>query len=433
MAKIIRFGIVIILLISLSINSILYYQLKETNAKLTDTNRLVSAQVERNIRQAMLFIRDLKENQSLASLQNLQGSVQELAVSFRHWVDLNQSKRKPNEEFTKGLTGIEALRNTIVNHLNNQFTVNDNTLNEYDIEMLDKAYENLDRLSLIYNRVKEQLPDSEDKEGFVGLVQLANSMEEMSRLYRHSVTPNKHPNYISKEKAIDVLKKAYPHLNPSDAEVSNPQYRDGLHYYQFSFKADKDVEQILWVDAIYGVIRNYENRQSGGRKNISLEEAIQVARDFLKGYYKDDYFEEIFSLELEDEKKTIYSFRFTPIKQNVKLVSDAYTINVDSRSGEVIKYSNDHNGTFISTVGNVVDIDEIIENYSSIYGDLYYDGLSVIKTFETRYYPRLTHGFRVDQNQQQIMVYFDALTGKKIYQLYYIYTPIDQEEETIEG
>ncbi|KAB3532098.1 PepSY domain-containing protein [Alkaliphilus serpentinus] len=428
MTKIIRFIIIIILLLSLSLNAIYYFQLKEARDKLTDTNQLVSAQVERNIRQTMLHIRDLKESKSLISLQSLQGSVQELVVSFSHWVALNQSIENPNEELAKGLSGIEALRNTMINYLNTQFIVNENTLNEFDIEMLDKAHENFDRFSLVFTKLKEQ-PGDKGKESIMNLVQWAGNVEEMSRLYRHSVIPNKHPHYISEEKATASLLKAYPDFEVEDADISPPNYRDGLHYYQFTIEDNKEIKHIVWVDALNGAIRNFEDRSTGGKKSLSQENALELAREYLKGFYKYDVLEEIFNLKIEDEKKTIYSFRFTPIDKDIKMVSDAYTINIDSRSGEVIKYSNDYSRTITPSFDDVVNVEDIIATYTKEYGSLQYDGLSVIRTFETRYKPRLTHSFKVDQNQQQIIVYFDALTGKQIYQLYYIYKPVNQNEE----
>ncbi|SCY73225.1 PepSY domain-containing protein [Alkaliphilus peptidifermentans] len=423
-----RYFIYLVLILSLLGNSYYYFQLQDAKAKLYDTNQMVSQQIESNIRQSMMYARELKETQSPLSMQNLQSTLQELTVSFGHWVNINQSERKPNERLQRGLTGIEVLRNTVVNHLNRQYTSNNNRLTEQDIELLDKVHENLDRLLVVHSKIKDRGNDlKSDKESDGGLGQVAGNIEEMARLYRHSVTPNKHPKYITFDVAVDKAKEVFPYLQRLEIESSeNVKLRDGVHYYNLTFY-NKDISYTVWVDAINGQIRNYELKSElSSNRSFSQRQANILARDFLSNFYSGDVKEEMFKMQLEGKNNNvIYSFRFTPIKKNITMFSDAFTINIDSGIGDVIKYSNDFISSQIPVTESILEVEEIQEKHQEDIGNMEYDGLAVIRSFETRYLPRLTHRFKTTKNDQQIIILFDAETGQQLLEMYYIYVAVD--------
>ena len=147
-------------------------------------------------------------------LTNLQRSVHQLATMFNNWMDINNMANDPNEPMKRGLSGLESLRNTLVHHLNNNYSSHSEELTEYDQELLAKIYESLDRLLSIYHNIEGRLGEikkADKSDG--GLSQWANHMEEISRLYRHSRTPNQHPRYLEADTVLARVKEKFPELN----------------------------------------------------------------------------------------------------------------------------------------------------------------------------------------------------------------------------
>jgi uncharacterized membrane protein YkoI len=298
----------------------------------------------------------------------------------------------------------------------------------YDIEMLESMKEQLKRLSLAYHNIEDHLAESKNSgpnDG--GLIQIANNIEEISRLYRHSQLPNKHPKYISYEEAVTLAESTIPFLKDVLLKQENQQVviRDGIHYYQLSYYDDDDEAYLIGIDAINGNVRNYEAKQNiSQEKNLSTKDALNIAKNFLNRLYKGEMKEEVFYMESSDKKDAVYSFRFTPIRDEVQITSDAYVINIAANSGKILKCTNDFTDTKLGDYKQAITEEEVQETYRESFGDMEYNGLAIIRSFYTRYQPKLTYSYRTIQNQQQVMMFIDVTTGMPVYEMYYIYQPI---------
>lgn len=417
--------LVVLLIISIGLNLINYKNLLESQEKIRRVNTIIASNVESNIRQSIMYSQELMETNSSGSLQDLEQSIGNLTLAFTQWVDLNQSTKNPNDRMQRGLASIEMMRNTINHHLVNQYRTNGGQLTEYDIEMLDNVNQHLKRLLLVYHNIEDRLLELKNpiaSDG--GLGQIANSIEETSRLYRHSKLPNKHPNYIEYSEAEANAYKKLPFVKEYKIKEEKQQVfiRDGIHYYEFNFFDGQEEIYTVWIDATDGIIRNYELKKiDTNGKNISQNEAITIAREFIQRFYQGSMKEEMFYIEATEKSGPIYSFRFTPLIGDVKIVSDAYVVNVATDSGKILKYTNDFTDTKLLEQEIATTVEEIIERHKEEYGTMEYNGLSVVRSFYTRYQPKLAYSFRIQQNQQQTMVFIDVNTGMPIYQMYYVY------------
>lgn len=428
MKKYLCFFLSIFLVLSVLINFSLKTKLGVANGKISEINRNISLVVERNIRQSIIHIRELLDSQSKESFSNLQRSVEDLTVSFSQWLDLNQTSTIPNTTMKTGLDGIEVTRNTIIHHLNTQYMTNNNQLMEEDIEMLEKIEEILNRLLLSYHNIEGRITDLKNPfnpDG--GLIQIANNLEETGRLYRHSSTPNKHPKYIAYEKAVLMAEEILPELKNYDKneKKDNVLIREGVHYYQINYSDENELVYVVYIDALDGAVRNVEYKLSSdeNRKTSNIE-SIEIARSYLRRFYEGQVYEEVLFVNNDSENLAVYAFRFTPIKDGVKIISDAYLINVCANLGKVKRFSNDFSNTEIISLDQKFSKEEVISQYTSEQGDMKYEGLSIVKSFKTRFRPTLTYGFSILQKDQQLILYYDVETGKLVYQMYHIYEPV---------
>ncbi|SNS83902.1 hypothetical protein SAMN05446037_102348 [Anaerovirgula multivorans] len=420
--------LVVLLMISIGFNLINYKSLLESQEKIERVNNIIASNVESNIRQSIMYSQELIDTSSPESLHNLERSIGNLTLAFNHWVDLNQSTRNPNERMQRALSSVEMMRNTIGHHLVNQYKTNSNQLMVYDIEMLENVNQQLKRLLLIYHNIEDRLLELKNpvtSDG--GLGQIATSIEESSRLYRHSKLPNKHPEYIEYSEAEASAYEKFSFLKDFNIKEEKQQVviKDGVHYYEFNFFDDQEEAYTVWMDATDGKVKNYEfKRNSTNGKSISQSDAIVIARDFVQRFYSGNMEEEMFYIEQTEQSGPIYSVRFTPIIEDVKIVSDAHIVNVETSSGEILKYTNDFTNTELLKQESNITIEEGIERHKEEYGNMDYNGLAIVRSFYTRYQPKLTYSFRTVQNQQQTMVFIDVDTGMPVYQLYYVYHPI---------
>lgn len=416
-----------LLVVSIGVNMILYKNLREINRKMKDVNKIIASNVESNIRQSIMYIQELLEEDSLEALQNLGSSADTLTMTFNHWVDLNQTDKKPNERMQKALVSIEMLRNTLSHHLVNQYKVNDHHLMTYDIEMLETFNEQLKRLLLVYHNIEDrllELNDPANSDG--GLMQIASNIEEISRLYRHSRIPNQHLQYIDYQEALLKAEEKIPDLKKFQIKEEKHKVciREGVHYYEVNYFDGEEEAYLLWIDATDGSIRNFESKRNMGGKAISQREAITIAENFVKKFYQGEMKEEMFYMKETEENDALYSFKFIPINQDIQMISDAYTINVSTNSGEVIKYTNDFTDTRVVKEKIVYTPEEIQEKHREEFGDMEYRGLMIVRSFYTRYQPKLTYGYGIIQDQQPKMIFIDGVTGMPIYETYYLYHSI---------
>lgn len=414
---------------SIATNIFYYAHFREANDRAARVNTIIASNVERNVRQSVRHIQELVETESQESMRNLEQSMTSLVLSFNHWVDLNQSERRPNERMNRGLNSIEMLKNTISHHLNNQYRKNGEQLTKYDVEMLENVSQQLNRLLLTHHNIEDRVQDLKDPfTSDAGLVQIAENLDEITRLYRHSQKPNSHPDYIVYEEAVLMAEKFFrdelQHLSIRD-EAFTLNMRDGVHYYELNYYNEDENLYTIWVDAIDGNIRNFEMKKDiVENAEIGEAKAIDIARNFVKQFYKGELKEEIFYLEQNGSAAGVYSFRFTPIRDKVEIVSDALTVNLAANSGEILKFTNDFIHTKVVYHKKANTIEEIEEKYSEEFGEMHYDGEAIVRSFFTRYKPRLTYAYRTMQNQQEVKVFIDVTTGVPVYQLYYIYQPI---------
>ncbi|AKL93868.1 propeptide, PepSY and peptidase M4 [Clostridium aceticum] len=422
--------LVTLLIGSIGVNLIYYRDLKNANEKIGQVNTVTASNVESNIRQSIMYMQELIEEQSPEALQNLETSVITLAFAFNHWVDLNQSNKIPNERMQKALGSIEALRNTISHHLDRQYKTNENQLMKYDIDMLEAMQDQLKRLSLAYHSIEDRLVELKNpvaNDG--GLIQIANSIEEISKLYRHSQLPNKHPKYISYGEVVLFAEDKMPFLKNLELRDDDQQVfiRDGVHYYQLSYYEGEEEVYLIWMDAIHGNIRNFETKQNASEgKDLVVKEALDIARKFLTMFYKEEVKEEVFYIESQEKEDAVYSFRFTPLRNGMQIVSDAYIVNISADSGKILKFTNDFTNTRIEDDKETITEEEVQEKFRKDFGDMQYNGLAIVRSFYTRYQPKLTHSYRIEQNQQPVMVFIDIDTGMLVHKMYYIYHPVSQ-------
>lgn len=420
--------LVILLTISIGLNLVNYKYLLESQEKIKRVNTIVASNVESGIRQSMMYMQELIDTEAPESLQGLERSLGNLALAFNHWVDLNQSSKKPNEKMQKTLSSIEMMRNTITHSLSNQYKRMGNQLTDYDIEMLKSTNQQLNKLLLVYHNIEDrlfQLKDPLASDG--GLGQIANNIEEINRLYRHSKIPNKHPQYIEYHDGEAAALEVFPFLEDYKIkeEKEKVMLKDGVHYYEYQYYDGQDPIYTVWIDATDGKVRNFElKRIPKNKKDISQNEAINIARNFVHKFYNGQLKEEMFYIEGTEKTAEVYSFRFTPIIGDIQIVSDAYIVNIAASSGEVLKYTNDFTGTVLPDRKTYSPVEEIIEKYKEEYGEMKYNGLAIVRSFYTHYQPRLVHSFRIIQNKEENMVFFDVETGTQVYQLYYVYHPI---------
>ncbi|QUH24864.1 hypothetical protein HZR23_03040 [Serpentinicella alkaliphila] len=254
--------------------------------------------------------------------------------------------------------------------------------------------------------------------------QIANNFEEMSRLYRHSSIPNKHPEYISFEKAVNSIGEQLTELKDYDIKVDskNVFVKEGVHYYQFNLGKENELVYTVAIDARSGAIRNLEYKKAiDGNKLLSSYETLNIATNFLKKYYTGDFQTEMLYIKNDNDNTSLYSFRFIPIEDNIKILSDAYIVNVCPQSGRILKYSNDYNNTKVVSTEQYFSQQEILTKNPSDLGVLTYEGLTLVRSFRTRFRPTLTHSFRTTQKDQQLILYYDVRTGVLVHQLYHLY------------
>ena len=423
-----KIGIVFLLILSIGFNLIFYFRLADVSTKLGDVNKLISSNVERNIRQSMRYSKELKDTNSPDSLKNLQRSIQELAVTYKHWIDLNQSDNYLNLQMSKSLSGIEALRNAFIHHLDIQYQTNNNALQDYDIEFLDKAYENLDRLLMVYLNLDGNITKLRNTNKDYGLTQVVNNIEEMTKLYRHSAIPNKHPKYIAYEDAVKVATELFPKLDGLEVKSDKltPYLKDGIHYYELKYKQNNDIISIVCIDAINSQLRNYELKTNfNPMDDITQGEAFENAKAYVSKFYMQDVISEHYKITTNGKKGDVYSYKFTPTLNDIPFVSDAYTVNVDADTGNIIKFSNDSVNIEMPKYKILVTSDEILQTNLETNSNMVYRGLAVVRSFQTRYSPTVAHSFKSIQKDQEMILFYDVASGVQIHQIINVYETVN--------
>lgn len=267
-----------------------------------------------------------------------------------------------------------------------------------------------------------------------GLGQWALNVEEISKLYRHSRIPNEHPQYIPVDSIPSRVEKVFPEIKglleePYAKEVVSEkvQIRDGVHYYETSYYIKDEIVYSIWIDAITGSLRQFEDyRRDEDAKVVSKKEALEIAKNFIHRFDSyDKVIEGASSIVDESTGDTIYAFQFTPIADNIAMISDAVKVRVSSSGGRIIRYANDFNKTQIPRTETVVSLEEIKEKYSGQLVNMQYSGMAVVRSFYTHYRPVVTYNYVTVESEETRKLYFDVVTGNQVYEAYSVYEPVD--------
>lgn len=416
-----------ILSASLVVNMWFYMEYRQSRDKLNEVEALVSQNIERNIRQSMRQIDFLLKAESPESLQRLQSAVDDLASSYMQWVLMHQTEEEPNDRLKAGLAAMESLRNMLVNQLDRQYRIQDQQLTAPDREMLAKVHDQLGRLLLIYHNIQGRLDELKNpyfSDG--GLAQVTEQMMETTLLYRHSAIPNQHPTYLDAEEALRRAAQRSVFFEHEDLTLLSDRIMitEGIHVYESRLLNQKPPAKIS-IDARDGLVRKFQlEEMPEGEPALHLEEALEIARNLLAKIYEGRVKEE-YVIHQNGSNLQTYLFRFTPLtEKEVTLTSDAHLISISAVDGTVTKYSNDYVGTLPPEPAHRFTWEEIRREQQPEFGRMLYEGESVIRTFGTRYRPRLTYGFRVLRNGQPFMLYFDIETGKLIDETFDVYRSV---------
>lgn len=432
--KYFKYIITFILILSLSTNVYFTIRLKGLNEKVSNSNLVISTNVESGIRDTIHSIKALKETGLKEEMIDLQRSIQQLVLSFSNWISLNQTEKNPNDVLMKGLKGLETLNSAVVHNLYNQYSSHNDQLTDYDLVFLDKASEQLDRFLVIYHNVQGRVSDIKglsDNDG--GLGQWASSVGEISRLYRHSRVPNEHPQYIPVDSILARVEKILPEstkfLKDSyEKEVvsENVKIRDGVHYYEANYYINDEIAYTVWIDAINGSLRQYEDyTRDPDSELVSQNEALNSAKSFIKQldlYGK--VIEGASSITDESTGDTIYAFQFTPVVDNIAMISDCIKVRVSSRGGRIIKYSSSFSKTQVPQTDALMSLEEVREKYSEQLESMKYSGMAVVRSFYTHYRPVLTYSYASIGKEKTKKLYFDVVTGNPVYEAYSVYEPV---------
>ena len=420
----------LIIMISLGANLYFIVELGSLKRSVSSSNTIISSRVESGIRDTMHSVKAFKDTGSKDDLINLQRSVQQLVVIYNNWIDLNQTKDKPNEALMRGLGGLESLRNTVVHNLHNQYSSHNEKMTDYDIELLENIDKELEKFLTIYSNIEGRLHEiKKSDKGDGGLSQWASNMEEITRLYRHSRIPNKHPNYIDSDTILTEVDKNFSELvsfREYRKVADKVQIKDGVHYYEISYHMDGELSYLIWIDAMDGSLRKFEDStKNSSDVLISKDEALNVAKGFMNRFEKYDNIIEAVSLITEENTEdTIYAFQFIPVSGEITMISDRVQVNVSSRGGRVIKYSSDFGGTKVPISKVIVSLEDIEEKYSEQLLDMRYTGMSIVRSFYTYYMPVVTYSYQSTKNEENRRLYFDISTGNQVYESFSVYEPL---------
>ena len=179
-----KYLVTIIMVISLGINLFLIIQLRTTRQKIANSNNLTSAKLESAIRDTMYSIKELNETDSEELINNLKLSIQQLVLVYNSWVNLNQLGENSNGPLARSQDALETLKNTVVYYLSNQYNSNGGKLTNFDMVFLDRTYEKLDRLLVIYNNIEERIDKigNTNNKNDGGLCRWADGMDEYQAL-----------------------------------------------------------------------------------------------------------------------------------------------------------------------------------------------------------------------------------------------------------
>ncbi|HZX21172.1 MAG TPA: hypothetical protein VFF25_02155 [Clostridia bacterium] len=426
-----KYLVALILTISLSANLFFVVRLRILKQRVLSSNTVTSTKLESAIRDTMYSIKELAKADTEGAMNDLQLSVQQLALIFNNWIDLNQSEKNPKEPLTKGLGALETLRNTVIYHLGNRYNNNNKQLMSYDMVFLDKVYEKLDRLLVIYNSIErriDKIKSTDDKDNG-GLCQWAANMDEVSRLYRHSRIPNEHPEYIQLGPALTKVGKIFPILESfrgSKKAEEAVQIRDGVHYYEIDYYYGDELSYLVWIDAIDGSLRLFEDHTGDyNGRTVFKEEALNIAKNFMSEL--ESYSKVIDSMSVifdKDSKNTIYAFQFIPVSEDTAIVSDCVDVNISSKGGNIIKYSSSFSNTEVPDIGLAVALEDLEEEHREQFINMEYDGLSVVRSFFTNYKPVIAYNYKSTEKESTTKLYFDVATGNQIYESYSVYESI---------
>ena len=434
-----KYGLVGIISISMLMNILLFIQYHQQRQKLNEVETFVVSSIERNIRQSMRQIDFLLKEESPESLQKLQGSMIEMTLALQQWVLMNQTEESPNELLQVSLSAMESLRNTMVNHLELQYRLQLQELTEPDREMLSTVYQQLARMLLIHHNIQnrvDELKDPQVNDG--GMRPLVDQIQETTLLYRHSMTPNRHPAYLEPSEAQARGNYFLPFVEGVElfydaAEVS---IQEGVHVYHMKMALRKG-SALIAVDAQLGEIREFQLTEAPeGEASYTLEMAFDQARNIVLQLHDGGMNSEYLPNPSNSEPQ-MYHFRFTPVSEaGLNLEANAYYLTISAVDGSLLYYSQDFSEQSMPEPVLRIPMEIIRQEQQLHYGRMHYDGISILRRFSTRYEPRSVYRFRALIAGQPTILYFDTEKGRLIDEVYDRYEPIefqDPESQPVTG
>lgn len=289
----------------------------------------------------------------------------------------------------------------------------------------------MDKLLVIYNNTEKRIDKIKDTDDRINgeLCQWAVDMDEISKLYRHSRTPNEHPEYIQPDSVLTKIDKIFPMLGnfQGSREIKKSvQIRDGVHYYEIGYYRGGRLDYLVWMDAIDGSLRLFEDYTGNYKgKTVFGEEALNIARNFVSELEPYNKVEDSVSVITDkDTGATIYAFQFIPVLEDMTIVSDRINVNVSSKGGSVIRYSSSFSNTEIPNIESMVAVEDIEEKHKEQFFDMEYDGLSVVRSFYTNYKPVVAYNYKSTEKESTTELYFDVTTGNQVHESYSAYESV---------
>lgn len=447
--------LVIILLFSAGFNFYQFGEIRKAESQLTIVNNRVLDNIEQYTRWSIQFIDELQGLRESGStddfmrktnFRHLQSSLDDLVEYYAYFVDLRNEEMGTDGICTETLESLRSIRNVVNHNLSEKFEMNqyDFTANDYVFlqEFEDILQGFLSNVYRIAEANENQLVIEISEEQQEDLRQISTNLTELGSRYRHSILSENQEDLLSDEEARNRLTKLAGNWLEDEAledlEIEGVQYRNGISHY-----ALENEELLLWLGAKEGELRYFEyslgdSELSG--EEIRRNEALKIAKDFYKdfqGNALEELIEEVFTYNEEGNGELVYAFRFTPLKNNLRLSSDAFEINVGARSRKVVRFRNRFNETSVPmdvrTTLTTLDFtnaeDEVFpmspesieEVHKEQFPNMDYQGRAVIRNYFTEFQPRVVKVFFHEIDGQRAALYFDEFTGRELERTYYPY------------
>ncbi|NBG87505.1 YcdB/YcdC domain-containing protein [Isachenkonia alkalipeptolytica] len=450
-------GLIVMVLISVSMNFYQYGEIRKAESQLTVVNNRVLDNIEQYARWSIRFLDEIQgmresensESMSETTFRHLESSLEDLVEYYAYFVDLRLEEFGEEGVCTQSLESLRSIRNVVKQNLQEKFEMNEFRYTANDYVFLQELEEVLETfLSSMYriseaneNQLVIEIPGEEQE----NLLKISEDLMELASRYRHGTLVENEEDLLSEEEAeAYLLELAGNWMDPKnleEGEIDGPHHRNGITHYALETEG-----LLLWIDGKSGNLRYLEYSPEGGEgmdTEITRRQALEIAREFYREFQEttyEDLKEEIFVYNQEDNGETVYGFRFTPMDRGIRLSSDAFEVNVGAGSQEITRYRNQFDETPINidARGNLamleisegeekentpLSAERIKEVHEESFPTMEYRGRAVIRNYYTEFQPRVVKVFFEEIEGQRAALYFDEYTGRELDRGYYPYEP----------